>query len=131
MVGGVSALIEFSLLICSVEILLLDYRIGNILAFAVTNIFTFLLTSRYVFPGSSSAKNTEALLFALCLIGGLFVNQVVLWMLVEFSSLDYKLAKGTAIGVTVVWNFYTRKHFVFKNRVISTNAATSNSKENF
>jgi putative flippase GtrA len=121
-VGGVSALIEFSLLILFVEQAALDYLLANVMAFGITNIFTFILSRRFVFNSSSTGtgKAYEATLFVLCLLGGLLVNQVVLWAMVEFTFVDYRAAKVIAILVTVVWNFFTRKHLVFRNREVAT-----------
>lgn len=118
-VGIISAALEFSLLILFVEKLSIQYLIGNIVAFGLTNILTYLLSSRFVFGASTSTnKVQEAGLFFLCLAGGLIVNQLVLWVLVEFTVIDYRIAKVAAIAVTVIWNFFTRKHFVFRNREV-------------
>jgi putative flippase GtrA len=63
-------------------------------------------------------------------LGGLVVNQIVLWALVEFTAADYRIAKVIAIAITVIWNFFTRKHLVFRNRVVAEQPATEYSKEN-
>jgi putative flippase GtrA len=115
-VGVISAAIEFSLLFLLKTYI--DYRIANILAFIITNIFTFALTRRYVFT-SSGNKLEEQKLFIVCLAGALAVNHVILWSLVEFVAMDMRIAKTIAIGVTVIWNFFTRKHIVFKNRELA------------
>jgi putative flippase GtrA len=46
---------------------------------------------------------------------GLLINQFFLWVFVEFISLDYKTSKVLAIGITIVWNFVTREHLIFKS----------------
>jgi putative flippase GtrA len=112
-VGVISAGIEFSLLFLFKQYI--DYKIANVLAFVVTNVITFSLTRRYVFT-SSGNRAEEQKLFVICLTGALLVNHVVLWSLVEYVSLDMRLAKICAIGVTVIWNFLTRKNIVFRNR---------------
>jgi putative flippase GtrA len=131
-VGGISAIIEFSLLILFVEKLAIDYLFGNVFAFALTNIVTYILTKRFVFNGTQSAnKAQEAGLFFLCLLGGLVVNQIVLWAVVEFTLIDYRIAKVIAIAITVIWNFFTRKHLVFRNRaVVTQQSSTEYSEEN-
>jgi len=118
LVGGFSALLEFSLLVLLVEKARMDRNVSNVVAFAITNIFTYILTKRYVFSTSGNNKVYEALLFILCLIGGLLVNQVVFWALTAFTPIDYRIAKIIAILVTVVWNFFTRKYLVFRDRTI-------------
>jgi putative flippase GtrA len=112
-VGIISAAFEFSLLFLFKKYI--DYRAANILAFIVTNILTFSLTRRYVFT-SSGNRAEEQKLFVICLVGAMIVNHVVLWSLVEYVSLDMRMAKIIAIGVTVIWNFLTRKNIVFRNR---------------
>ena len=131
-VGGISAIIEFSLLILFVEKLAIDYLFGNVFAFALTNIVTYILTKRFVFNGTQSVnKAQEAGLFFLCLLGGLVVNQIVLWAVVEFTSIDYRIAKAIAIAITVIWNFFTRKHLVFRQRaVVTQQSSTEYSEEN-
>jgi putative flippase GtrA len=124
-VGGLSAIIEFTVLIIFVETIDIDYRVGNILAFGLTNILTFMLSKRYVFASSNSNKAQEATLYTLCLLVGLAVNQAVLWALVEMISIDYRIAKVIAILVTVVWNYFSRKHFVFKQREVQTQESTT------
>jgi putative flippase GtrA len=116
-VGGISAVLEYSLYFAFKNIA--DYRVANVLAFVLTNIVTYILTKRYVFTSSTQAKGQEALLFAICLAGALAVNQAVLWALVEFVSLDDKIAKAVAIAVAVVWNFFTRKYIVFRNHGVA------------
>jgi putative flippase GtrA len=125
-VGVISAGIEFSLLFFFKQYI--DYRIANIIAFIITNVITFTLTRRWVFT-SSGNRAEEQKLFVFCLGGALLVNHVVLWSLVEYVSLDMRLAKVIAIGVTVIWNFLTRKNIVFRNREASVAPETAAAKE--
>jgi putative flippase GtrA len=119
-VGGVSAVLEYSLYFLFKTIL--EYLVANVLAFALTNIVTFILSRKYVFT-SGGNRTQEAALFIVCLMGALLVNQVALWALVEFGSVNDKIAKAIAIAVTVIWNFFTRKHLVFRNRDVVTQEA--------
>lgn len=115
-VGVLSAFIEYTLFYVLQEEI--NYLIANTVAFTLTNIVTFILSRRYVFV-SRNNRYYEATLFAICLFGAYIVNQVVLWSLVELATLDKGIAKAIAIAVTVVWNFFTRKHFVFRNREVA------------
>ena len=115
-VGGISAVIEY--LLYFVFKTSLNYLVANVLAFGLTNILTFALSRKYVFASENSNKTEEAKLYVVCLAGALCVNQVVLWGRVEFGTMDDKFAKAMAIAVTVFWNYFTRKHIVFKNREV-------------
>jgi putative flippase GtrA len=116
-VGGISAALEYGLYFTFK--LSLNYHIANILAFALTNIVTYILSKRYVFNATSGKRSTYAFLFFVFLMGALAVNHAVLTCLVDFAHLDDKIAKALAIAVTVIWNFYTRKRYVFKDRTPS------------
>lgn len=113
-VGGISALIEYSLYFLFKNFA--AYLLANFLAFAVTNIFTFAMSRKYVFESNGERKTEEMTLFAICLAGAYAVNHVVLWGLVEFAAVDDRYAKAVAMAVAVVWNFFTRKHIVFRER---------------
>lgn len=137
LVGGISAALEYSLYFFFKSVFdyrlkaVLDYNldnstsmlVSNVLAFGLTNVVTFILSRRYVFGPSGNKRSQEAALFFACLLGALLVNSVVLWALVNFISVDDKIAKALAIVVTVIWNFFTRKHLVFRNREVATQEA--------
>lgn len=122
-VGGISAVIEYSLYFLFKPVF--GYLPGNVLAFVCTNVVTYILTKRYVFNSGNGGENKtqEAILFAVCLCGALFANQLTLWLLVKHAGVHDAVAKVAAIAVAVVWNFFTRKHVVFKNRVVATQPA--------
>jgi len=123
-VGGISAVLEYSLYFAFKPIT--DYRVANVLAFILTNVVTYILTKRYVFTSATQTNRVyEATLFAICLAGALAVNTAVLWALVEFVSMDDKIAKALAIAVAVVWNFFTRKYIVFRNRDVTAQPMTT------
>src|SRR5690606_19833928 len=114
-VGIISAITEYLLYFLFKG--LFNYcLVANVVAFAITNVMTFALSRRFVFESSNQNKAEEAKLFTVCLIGALCVNQIVLWSLVDLAAMDDRIAKGLAIAITVIWNYFTRKHIVFKDR---------------
>jgi putative flippase GtrA len=113
-VGLISAAIEYSLYFGFT--LVIDYQLANVVSFALTNIVTFLLSRKYVFVSNSDNRSEEISLFVLCLCGALVMSQTVLWAFVEYGDINDKIAKGFAICVAVIWNYFTRKHIVFRTR---------------
>jgi len=124
-VGVISAGIEYALLFLFV--MQMDYKIANVFAFILTNIVTFILSNRYVFNTAARGSNRryELTLFIVCLGGALAVNSGVLFLMKEVIVMDLSIAKAIAIAVTVIWNFVTRKHIVFRNREVATEASAS------
>lgn len=113
-VGLISAAIEFSLYFLFT--LVINYQLANVVSFALTNVVTFLLSRKYVFVSNNDSTSEEITLFVLCLCGALVVSQTVLWAFVEYGNINDKIAKGFAICVAVIWNYFTRKHIVFRSR---------------
>lgn len=121
-VGVISAGIEYALLFLFA--MKMDYKVANIPAFILTNVVTFILSNRYVFTSTTRGnKRYELTLFVICLGGALAVNSAVLFLMKEVIVMDLSFAKAIAIAVTVIWNFVTRKHIVFRNREVAAEAA--------
>ncbi|HOX84326.1 MAG TPA: GtrA family protein [Chryseolinea sp.] len=130
-VGGISALIEFALFNWLFK-LGMDYLVANVVAFAITNIVTYILSRIYVFGASSGNKVMEAVLFFLCLSGALLISQLLLWALVDYADMDELFAKGIAMAIAIVWNFFSRKYIVFKHsNAIPDQSSTDSVVDNF
>ena len=125
LVGVISAVIEYSLYL-SLK-LWMDYLTANIVAFAITNIVTYILSKIYVFGSSDGNKVMEAVLFFLCLGGALLISQFTLWVLVDQIDLDDRIAKAIAMSIAIVWNFFTRKHIVFRHALTASKQSATNS----
>ena len=127
-VGVISAGIEYALLFLFA--MKMDYKVANIPAFILTNVITFILSNRYVFTSTTRGnKRYELTLFVICLGGALAVNSAVLFLMKEVIVMDLSFAKAIAIAVTVIWNFVTRKHIVFRNREVAAEAAPASREE--
>lgn len=127
-VGVISAGIEYALLFLFA--MQMDYKVANIPAFILTNVITFILSNRYVFTSTARGnKRYELTLFIICLGGALAVNSAVLFLMKEVIVMDLSYAKAIAIGVTVIWNFITRKHIVFRNREVAPETAPADREE--
>jgi putative flippase GtrA len=115
LVGVISAAIEMSILIGLVEYVSWDYLAANLIAFNITNLLNYVLSRMWVFTSDNNKIAPEFKKFMIFVLIGLLINQFFLWVFVEFISLDYKTSKVLAIGITIVWNFVTREHLIFKS----------------
>jgi len=115
-VGGLSAVIEISLLILLIERFLLNPLIANVISFCVVNVVNYLLSRLWVFESTTSKKRIEFPVFVFFLACGLLINQGVFWLLTEQAgNIDYRIAKIVSISSIVAWNFFTRRFIIFKN----------------
>lgn len=106
--------LEYSLLLTLVEVAQLNYQLGNALAFGLANLFNYVLSRYWVFTRGKHRTSVEMLAYFLGSSVGLLINVLVMGALVEYASLDYRIAKIFAIGAIVVWNFWSRKKLIFK-----------------
>jgi len=120
-VGGLTAVAEFSLLIIQVELISINYLIANIIAFVLAHIINYILSRIWVFESSSSKRRIEFSLFMLFVGGGLLINQVLLWYLVDQVGIRYEISKIISILVVIIWNYITRRYIIFKKQASAYN----------
>ena len=112
-VGVTSAALEMGLLIIFVKKFGLSPLVGNVFAFMITCILNYVLSRKWVFERTGERKRVEFFLFMFFVTCGLLISQVVMWIGIDLWAIDFRVAKVVAIGFVVIWNFFTRKHFVF------------------
>lgn len=126
-VGSISAVSEFSLLVLLVEQFGIQYMQANFIAFCLIVVANYIASRWWIFGAGSFSKGIEFISFLAVVLIGLGINQVSMYFWVESLSVDYRLAKLLAIGLVVVWNFLAKKYFVFRRRkpAVATAANTS------
>lgn len=112
-VGFLSFAIEFVLFSFLVDKIGIKYTHANLPAMAAAILFNYFMTRRYVFDTSKYSSRTTFLLFITFTLIGVALNQFFLWFLVEQTLLNTKLSKVVAVILVSVFNFFTKKHFVF------------------
>ncbi|HSE61056.1 MAG TPA: GtrA family protein, partial [Candidatus Saccharimonadales bacterium] len=108
LVGGVAAFFDIGSLYLLVSGLHVHYLVAVAVAFIIGVTVNYLLSIRWVFT-SSDKKKLEFALFVLIGIGGLGLNELLIWALVEFAHAHYIGAKLVAVIVVLIWNFGLRK----------------------
>lgn len=115
--GLMSAGLEMVTLIVLVERYGVSLLYSNGVAFLFVNGINYLLSRYWVFKNKTLRKRVQFPMFMFFVSCGLILNQAVLWFLADKVSLDYRLSKVVAIGVVVIWNFFTRNKLIFKSEV--------------
>lgn len=112
--GFLSVGIEFSSLLILVEAYAMNYLMANFFAFTVTNLCNYYISRHWVFEKGKHQQHVEMLIFFVTAGIGLGINQTILFSMVEYLSIDYRIAKLAAVGLVIIWNFWARKKLVFK-----------------
>lgn len=109
-VGVVSFAIDYSILYFMTEGLDINYLVSNFFSFTISLIINYYLSIKYVFFQSENKnKKNEFIIYFIINIVGLGLNQVIMWLCVQFFELYYLLAKVCATGIVMIYNFISRK----------------------
>lgn len=112
-VGGISTLLDYGLMLLFAEVFDIFYLLSSTLSYTISLVFNYVASMRYVFRGREDMnKLKEFLIFTVLCLMGLGINQLVLWLIVEYAGIDYRISKIGATGVVMIWNFVTRKLFL-------------------
>lgn len=112
-VGVASFLVEFCLFTFLIDVIDLKYTYANPPAMAVAILFNYFLTKWFVFEAQKHNARKTFVLFLLFTFMGVVLNQLLLWLMVEHMLLNIKASKVLAVGIVAVFNYLTKKHFVF------------------
>lgn len=111
-VGVVAALVDVGVLVALKELLSFDVLVASAISFGVSVTVNYILSMTFVFKSKNQNKLREFVTFVLLSVGGLCLNQLVLWIGTSFTSVYYLVVKFVAMVIVPVYNFITRKIFL-------------------
>ncbi len=112
-VGGVAFLIDFIFLYLFKEFCHFPVVLANTLSFCISVIYNYTASVKWVFDVNKE-KNAKKqfVIFIIFSVIGLLINDLIMWVSVDFMHIYYLLAKIIATFVVMVFNFITRKMFL-------------------
>ena len=120
-VGGVSALVEWTLFALLLYLLDMSYPVATTLAFIVSTTTNWYLGRTFTFKDSEAYKGKsvkEYLLVFLVSAIGLGFNILLMYFFVDVLGMDTKMlqiaAKVMSTGIVFIWNFLSRKFLIYK-----------------
>lgn len=111
-VGGVSFLIDYSLLFALTEWAGIYYLYSSAISFGVSVVFNYWLCVTYVFKGAGKQTARQATIFFVTGAIGLVLNQFCMWFFVSIAGFYYMLAKIFATAIVTIWNYFTKRKAV-------------------
>ena len=111
-VGVVAAIVDVGVLVILKEFLHIDVLISSAISFCISVTVNYLLSMSFVFLSKNQNKLKEFIIFVLLSIGGLCLNQLILWIGVNWTSVHYLAVKFFAMVIVPIYNFATRKIFL-------------------
>ena len=112
-VGGIATVIDFVFLYIFREFCHFPVLVSNTLSFCISVIYNYIASVKWVFDVNKE-KDTKKqfIIFIIFSVLGLLLNNLIMWITVEFLSIYYLLAKIIATAIVMVFNFVTRKIFL-------------------
>ncbi|SFU48055.1 GtrA family protein [Pontibacter akesuensis] len=114
-VGAGCAAVEFMLFTLLVDFYNINYLAANLISLLVAVVLNYLISRKAVFESGKHTANVEFIIFVLFTGIGVGMNQFLVWYFVDQVLLDVRLGKVFAIGLVAIFNYFTKKHIVFKN----------------
>lgn len=113
LVGTLCFCIDYGLMVVLTETGILSYFVASGVSFTVSVVVNYILSMRFVFKGKDELSKLQemAIFLALSLVG-LALNQMIMWIAVEFFKMFYALAKILATMIVTTYNFISRKVFL-------------------
>ena len=111
-VGVIAGLVDVGVLVTLKELFHVDVLVSSAVSFCVSVTVNYLLSMTFVFEGKKQSKLKEFCLFVILSVGGLCLNQVILWIGTKYMSVYYLIVKFCAMVIVPVYNFITRKIFL-------------------
>lgn len=113
-VGVIATLIDLAVLMLLKEFMHVDVLVASAVAFSVSVIANYILSMLFVFKSRGNSKVKEFLVFVILSIGGLLLNQFIMWIGTEIMTAYYLWVKAFALVFVPIYNFITRKIFLEK-----------------
>lgn len=111
-VGGVSFLMDYSILFALTEFAGVYYLYSSAISFSITVVFNYWLCVIYVFKDAQKQTTRRAIIFFGTGIVGLGLNQLCMWFFVDVAGIYYMIAKIFATALVTIWNYITKRKAV-------------------
>jgi len=114
MVALIPTAVDFILIFSLTELIGLYYMLSLVIAFVVAMIVSYLVQKSLTFRDESARNLKQFFCFCLVGLGGLILNMIIVFSLVEYLGFWYLLGKVVAVTITYFWSFGMNKQFTFK-----------------
>ena len=114
-VGAIATLVQYAILVFSVEVVGLRPVLGSSIGFAISAALNYWLNYHFTFRSNNSHVGAASR-FAIVALAGLVLNMGAMIVLGRVSWLPYVAAQVLATVLVLAWNFLGNSVWTFANR---------------
>ena len=115
--GTLTFLIDFIIYFVLTELFDISYLFANLVGVCAGILTSYFLCVKWVFYHRRYQKVLlEFPLFTLTCMVGVTLNELTLWIVVEFMSIHHLVAKVIVTAIIFVFNFFFKKLLLFRTR---------------
>ena len=116
LVGGVCFVIDYGLMVALKELLGVHYLIAAAVSFTVSVIVNYILCVVWAFKGVEKTNKVVMAAFFMTSLVGLGLNELFMWIFVDFIHISYLIAKIVTAVLVMIWNYITKKKALYMKR---------------
>lgn len=111
-VGIIASIVDVGLLVILRELFHFDVLVAAAISFTASVVVNYILSMAFVFKGKNQSRMKEFTIFAVLSVGDLLLNQLILWLGITFTTINYVIVKIISMTIVSAYNFITRKIFL-------------------
>jgi dolichol-phosphate mannosyltransferase len=104
-IAAIGTVVDISLLYILTEFFHSYYLVSATISFLSGSVIVFKLSKKYAFKNQNKRVLLQYGVFLLIVLGGLTINLVTIFVLVEKFGWWYMYGKLVAIGLSFIWNY--------------------------
>ena len=116
LVGGVCFVIDYGLMVALKELLGVHYLVAAAVSFTVSVIVNYILCVVWAFKGVEKTNKVVMAAFFMTSLVGLGLNELFMWIFVDFIHISYLIAKIVTAVLVMIWNYITKKKALYMKR---------------